>query len=122
MTGVRRSRLIEASAAAVSAVTLRAFERNNILNPIVAARDGVEAIDFLFARGAFAERARKPLPTLIVLDLKLPKLDVLGVEGDPRRRADQAHSGGNPDVVQIVPHLHLDALLAVQPERVTVLR
>ena len=72
--------------------------------------------------GRLAERARKPLPTLIVLDLKLPRLDGRGVEGDPRRRADQAHSGGNPDVVQIVPHLHLDALLAVQPERVTVLR
>ena len=71
-------------------LTLRAFKRNNMLNPIVVARDGVEALDFLFARGAYAERAGKPLPTLIVLDLKLPKLDGLGVlkaiRGDERTR------------------------------------
>ena len=60
-------------------LTLRAFKRNNMLNSIAVARDGVEALDFLFARGAYAERARKPLPTLIVLDLKLPRLDGLGV-------------------------------------------
>jgi two-component system response regulator len=58
---------------------LRAFARNNMLNPIVVARDGVEALDFLFARGAHADRADKPLPALVVLDLKLPKLDGLGV-------------------------------------------
>ena len=50
-----------------------------MLNPIVIARDGVEALDFLFARGAYAERVGKSLPTLIILDLKLPKLDGLGV-------------------------------------------
>lgn len=60
-------------------LTLRAFKRNNMLNPIVVARDGVEALDFLFARGAYTERSGKPLPTLIVLDLKLPRLDGLGV-------------------------------------------
>ncbi len=71
-------------------LTLRAFKRNNILNPIVVARDGIEALDFLFARGAFSDRTDKPLPTLIVLDLKLPKLDGLGVlkaiRGDERTR------------------------------------
>lgn len=71
-------------------LTLRAFTRNNMLNPIVVARDGVEALDFLFARGAYAERAGKPPPTLIILDLKLPKLDGLGVlkaiRGDARTR------------------------------------
>jgi len=60
-------------------LTLRAFKRNNMLNPVVVATDGVEALDFLFARGAYAERAGKPPPTLIILDLKLPKLDGLGV-------------------------------------------
>ena len=60
-------------------LTLRAFKRNNMLNPIAVARDGVEALDFLFARGAYAKRAGKPPPTLIILDLKLPKLDGLGV-------------------------------------------
>ena len=71
-------------------LTLRAFKRNNLLNPIDVARDGVEALDFLFARGAYAERAGKPLPALILLDLKLPKLDGLGVlkaiRGDERTR------------------------------------
>lgn len=60
-------------------LTLRAFKRNNMLNPIIVARDGVEALDFLFARGAYTERSGKPLPTLIVLDLKLPRLDGLAV-------------------------------------------
>ena len=71
-------------------LTLRAFKHNNMLNPVVVARDGVEALDFLFARGAYADRAGKPLPTLIILDLKLPKLDGLGVlravRGDERTR------------------------------------
>ena len=60
-------------------LTLRGFRRNNLLNPIDVARDGVEALDYLFARGAYAGRAGKPLPTLIILDLKLPRLDGLGV-------------------------------------------
>lgn len=60
-------------------LTLRAFKRNNILNPIVVARDGIEALDFLFGRGAHADRADKAPPTLVVLDLKLPKLDGMGV-------------------------------------------
>jgi two-component system response regulator len=60
-------------------LTLRAFARGNILNPIVVAHDGIEALDFLFARGAYSDRADKPLPTLIILDLKLPRLDGLGV-------------------------------------------
>ena len=47
--------------------------------PIEVVRDGVEALDFLFARGAHAVREEAPLPTLIILDLKLPKLDGLGV-------------------------------------------
>ena len=71
-------------------LTLRAFKRNNMSNPIVVARDGVEALDFLFARGAYAERAGKPPPTLIILDLKLPRLDGLGVlkavRGDERTK------------------------------------
>jgi CheY-like chemotaxis protein len=71
-------------------LTLRAFKRNSMLNPIVVARDGVEALDILFARGAYAERAGKALPALVILDLKLPKLDGLGVlkavRGDERTR------------------------------------
>src|SRR5690349_6194509 len=60
-------------------LTLRAFKRSHLMNPIVVVRDGVEALDFLFARGAYADRANQPLPTIVILDLKLPKLDGLGV-------------------------------------------
>jgi len=60
-------------------LTLRAFKRNNMLNPIVVAQDGVEALDYLFGRGIYADRASHPLPTLVILDLKLPKLDGIGV-------------------------------------------
>ncbi|MBC7499755.1 MAG: response regulator [Herminiimonas sp.] len=72
------------------ALTLRAFKRNNIANPVVVARDGIEAIDFLFARAFFADRAGLPLPKLVLLDLKLPRLDGFGVlkamRSDPRTR------------------------------------
>ncbi len=61
------------------ALTLRAFQRSHLLNPIAVARDGVEALDFLFARGVHQARAEQPLPTLVILDLKLPKLDGLSV-------------------------------------------
>jgi len=61
------------------ALTLRAFKRSHLMNPVVVVRDGVEALDFLFARGAHASRAEAPLPTLVILDLKLPRLDGLGV-------------------------------------------
>jgi len=71
-------------------LTLRAFKRSHLMNPITVARDGIEALDFLFARGAFSSRASEPLPTLVILDLKLPKLDGLGVlkaiRGDERTR------------------------------------
>jgi two-component system, response regulator len=60
-------------------LTLRAFKRNNMVNPVIVAKDGIEALDIVFARGAHAGRAGKPPPTLIILDLKLPKLDGLGV-------------------------------------------
>jgi two-component system response regulator len=71
-------------------LTLRAFKRSNMLNPIAVARDGVEALDYVFATGTHAERAGKPMPALIILDLKLPKLDGLGVlkaiRADPRTK------------------------------------
>ncbi len=60
-------------------LTLRAFKRSHVMNTIAVVRDGVEALDYLFARGAYADRAGSPLPTLVILDLKLPKLDGLGV-------------------------------------------
>lgn len=68
------------------ALTLRAFKKNNILNPVMIVRDGAEALDYLFCQGAFAGRAASPLPAVILLDLKLPKVD--GLEVLKRLRAD----------------------------------
>jgi two-component system response regulator len=60
-------------------LTVRAFEKNNILNTLVVARDGAEALDYLFARGAYSDRDRRDIPAVILLDLKLPKIDGLDV-------------------------------------------
>ena len=60
-------------------LTLRALKKNNLLNEVVVARDGVEALDFLFCEGEFAGRSPELLPELILLDLKLPKVDGLEV-------------------------------------------
>lgn len=60
-------------------LTLRAFKRSHLMNPIEVVRDGVEALDFLFARGPHEGRADSALPTLVILDLKLPRLDGLSV-------------------------------------------
>ena len=60
-------------------LTVRAFKRSNPAHPIFVVQDGIEALDFLFARGAFGARAGAALPKLVVLDLKLPRLDGLGV-------------------------------------------
>ncbi len=60
-------------------LTLRALKKSNILNTIVVARDGVEALDYLFARGAYAGREASAMPQVILLDLKLPKVDGLEV-------------------------------------------
>ena len=61
------------------ALTLRALRKNNISNEVVVARDGVEALDFLFSTGAFAGRDSHEMPALVLLDLKLPKVDGLEV-------------------------------------------
>jgi two-component system response regulator len=61
------------------ALTLRAFQKNNIRNEVVVAHDGAEAIDYLFGAGLFAGRDLSVMPQVILLDLKLPKLDGLEV-------------------------------------------
>jgi two-component system response regulator len=67
-------------------LTLRAFKKKNVLNPVVVARDGVEAVDYLFGTGAHTGRNPAELPSVVLLDLKLPKLD--GLEVLRRMRAD----------------------------------
>jgi two-component system, response regulator len=60
-------------------LTLRALAKGNMANSIDVVRDGVEALDYLFARGAYTDRAGKDLPAVVMLDLKLPKLSGLEV-------------------------------------------
>jgi two-component system response regulator len=60
-------------------LTIRAFKRNNIGNKVIVAKDGAEALDYLFGTGMYAGRNLKKLPVVILLDLKLPKIDGLEV-------------------------------------------
>ena len=68
------------------ALTLRALKKNKVANSVIVARDGAEAVDFLFGTGAHAGRDVNDLPQIVLLDLKLPKLD--GFEVLRRIRAD----------------------------------
>ena len=68
-------------------LTLRALRKNNVLNKVVVARDGVEALDYLFGTGEYAGRDTGVMPQLILLDLKLPKID--GLEVLRRLREDE---------------------------------
>jgi CheY-like chemotaxis protein len=82
--------LIEDDAADVE-LTQRAFEMDNLANRIEVVRDGEDALDFLFCRGAHAHRRFDQPPRLVLMDLKLPKVDGLEVlrqiKADPRTRA-----------------------------------
>ncbi|CAH1748905.1 putative methanogenesis regulatory protein FilR2 [Thauera humireducens] len=68
------------------ALTLHAFSRNHITNPVVVVHDGVEAIDYLFGTGTYAGRDLRVMPAVVLLDLKLPRID--GLEVLRRIRAD----------------------------------
>ncbi len=72
-------------------LTLHALRKNHISNRIHVVRDGVEALEFIFCTGAYAERNIQETPNVILLDLKLPKVDGLEVlqriKADPRIRA-----------------------------------
>jgi two-component system response regulator len=69
------------------ALTLRALKKNNILNQVVVARDGAEALDYLFGTGKHSGRDVNLLPQIVLLDLKLPKVD--GLEVLRQLRADE---------------------------------
>ena len=59
-------------------LTLRALRRHNLANSVVHVADGAEALDFVFGKGTHAHRQGAPMPRLVLLDLKLPKVD--GIE------------------------------------------
>src|SRR5260370_6720077 len=68
-------------------LTLRALKKNNILNKVIVVSDGAEALDYLFARGAYASRDPAEMPQLVLLDLNLPKVG--GLEVLQSLRADE---------------------------------
>jgi CheY-like chemotaxis protein len=72
------------------ALTLRALKKAKILNKVVVMRDGAQALDYLFVRGAFSDRDVGEIPQIVLLDLNLPKiggLDVLrAIRADPRTK------------------------------------
>lgn len=71
-------------------LTLRAFRKHHLVNRVQVLRDGAEALDYLFREGAYAARADAELPKVILLDLKLPKVDgkevLRRVKSDPATR------------------------------------
>jgi CheY-like chemotaxis protein len=89
MTGEVEILLVEDNTSDVE-LALHALKKNNLANKIKVVRDGAEALDFVFCTGAFADRSIEHPPKLILLDLKLPKVDGLEVleqiKKDPRTR------------------------------------
>ncbi len=69
------------------ALALRALRKNNIANEVIVARDGAEALDYLFGTGEYSDRDISQSPQLVLLDLKLPKID--GLEVLRKIRADE---------------------------------
>ena len=71
-------------------LTLRALKKSKIMNEVVVAQDGVEALDYLFGTGKYAGRDVEDMPQVVLLDLKMPKMDGLeALQAHPEGRADE---------------------------------
>lgn len=68
-------------------LTLRALQKSRVANDVAVARDGVEALDYLFGTGRFTDRDTDVMPQVILLDLKMPRMD--GIEVLKRIRSDE---------------------------------
>lgn len=86
MTGERIILLVEDNSSDEE-LTLRALRKSKVANRVVVTRDGAAALDYLFRRGAYAGRDPDEMPQLVLLDLKLPKMD--GLEVLKAIRADE---------------------------------
>ena len=71
-------------------LTVMSLKQSGLLNEVIVVEDGVEALDYLFAQGRFAGRNSENVPALVLLDIKMPRLD--GIEVLQRLRADQRTS------------------------------
>jgi two-component system response regulator len=69
------------------ALTLRALKKSNIKNEVAVVRDGAEALDYLFGTGSYADRDLSDVPAVVLLDIRLPKID--GLQVLERIRADE---------------------------------
>lgn len=71
-------------------LTIRALQRNNLCNSVVHVSDGAEALEFIFAEGRYVERSIENRPRIVLLDLKMPKVDGLevlkAIKGDERTK------------------------------------
>ena len=72
-------------------LTLRALRKNNVMNEVVVACDGQEAVDFISGSGKFAGRDTSLLPSIVILDLRIPKLDGLSVLREIRENPKTRH-------------------------------
>ena len=90
-------------------LTLMAFEQARIANPVIVARDGVEALDYMFGEGAHAGRDTRDQPVVILLDLKLPRIG--GLEVLERLRQDE-RTKHTPVVILTTSTEHEDMLRA----------
>jgi CheY-like chemotaxis protein len=68
-------------------LTVRAFKRNRMTNPVMIARDGQEALDYIHRQGKFSDPDSSPVPGLILLDIRLPRVDGLEVLGEIKGHA-----------------------------------